>query len=269
MLVSCTSRQKQIPNERLPHPPKQYYQHNFLHPATRFRKICSYMRKLKFTILLPVLLCFLEGLLWYSSKHWKPRSILGDSIPTNPLDLLSFGLAAPAKLLVMLFYKFLDWVWSIVWPQQFVTTPGIEVAFFLSVFLLWCCIGRWLDLRASAEYRLASPIFSIRLLLFRVLMLGVGVFFLLLSFHFETHFLAEIIGQALLQTWAVLLLAAPGLAFARQLNQRFGAATDPARLVRWTSAPITNSKLFLTVSIGLSVLLVCDFLIAGRHTKFW
>jgi hypothetical protein len=97
-----------------------------------------------------------------------------------------------------------------------------------------------------------------------------GVFFLLLSLHTVASSFAETIARALLQTWAVFLIASPGLAFVRQLSQK-RESTNTARsswLARWMSRASTNPQLLVMVTAVLALLVICGFLTSGHLGKF-
>src|SRR5882762_10465525 len=179
------------------------------------------MRKLRLAIILPVLQCGLEGVLWYWGRHSNPSVFFLEGLGVPSATVISEGANAPAYISASLIYKLLDWLWSIRSPQQTFGPAGFELVFFLCVLGTWYVIGGWLDRRASGHDELGPPRFTARRLLFRLLLLGMGVFFLLWSFHLGTSF-SENIEGASLRTWAVFLIAIPGLALTRQLRKICG-----------------------------------------------
>jgi hypothetical protein len=225
------------------------------------------MRKLKLAIVLPVLQCGLEGILWYWGRHARPSVPVYEHIMVPSATVISSGLNAPATFFAWSLYMLLDWLWDIAWPQRTVGPPGSQLVFLLCVAGCWYLIGRWLDGRAAGKDQLRPRRFTTRGLLFRLLLLGTGVFFLLFSFHWVISYFSETIARALLQTWAVFLIGVPGVALTRWLRQ-LGRREDSVEPGQRASKPLSNFRWFLIGAGLFAAFLIYAFLTNAYARRF-
>lgn len=217
------------------------------------------MRKLKLAIFLPVLQCVLEGILWYWGRHAQPSVPVYEGILASSATLISFGLNAPAELLALLVYSLMGSLWNVARQQQTAGRPGFEFVFLLCVFGCWYLIGRWLDRRASGEDQDSHGRFTITGLVLQVPLLGAGIFFLLLSFHWLISSLSEIIAKALLETWAAFLIGLPGLAIAGRVRN-LAHGKDSIEKGQHGPRPRSNFHLLIIVVAVFAALLIYGFL---------
>ena len=139
------------------------------------------MRTVKLSVALPVLLCGIEGILWYWEIHSRPSvpSYLGNVSPAIPL---SNGLDFPASLVAVLVTRFLGNCCG-----QPVTGTPARFVFLLCVAGTWYLIGRWLDQRAAREAQFTSRSRTSWTILSLLSLLALGVFTLLASFHLHVY----------------------------------------------------------------------------------
>lgn len=172
------------------------------------------MRKLKFALILPLLFCALEGALWYWQHHSAftvPDPLPDADLKASPAVPIRMGVNAPAYLVTVCVYLTLDRVWTIWHPQSAIGEPGFEIALLLVIFVSWMFIGHWLDLFLSRDSGAAAPKRRhalTRAFLYRLPLVGIGVFFLLLSTHLGSH-PSEIAEKILLRIWAFFLIGIP------------------------------------------------------------
>lgn len=174
------------------------------------------MRKLKFALILPLLFCALEAVLWYWQHHSAftvPDPLPDADLKVSPALPIRMGVNAPAYLVTVCVYLTLDRVWSIWHPHSAIGQPGFETALLLVTYISWMFIGHRLDLflflsRDSAEAA-PKPRHSLtRAFLYRLPLIGIGVFFLLLSTHLGSH-PSEIAEKIFLWIWAFFLIGIP------------------------------------------------------------
>lgn len=148
-----------------------------------------------------------------------------------------------------------------------VGTPA-RLVFLLCVVGSWYLIGARMDKRASVEKELKSEPSSVRGLAFQLLVLSFGV--IALVFLYQLHFQAFIynIERALVQTWAVFLIAIPASGLARRLLKRDGheQLMVPGR---GGHRPFSNFRLFIIVLGVFTVLLVLGVLTGPTGPKWW
>jgi hypothetical protein len=231
------------------------------------------MRKLRLALLLPIIQGLVQAAFWYW-RHARPVVLPNanqinslDMIPMHPASVINVALNAPSGVATMLLYTLYDFLCGIFWPQRVGQRTGVELVFMLWAFLLWFLIGRWLDLRAAKDHAVAPASSSTSGWLFflRTIMLVTGATFLFVSFHLGASSFSETIARAILQTWALFLIAAPAITFLRQLNRRDGSTSTirPPWQVKWLAIRFTNPQLFLSALILLIVLTVCAWTL--RH----
>jgi hypothetical protein len=227
------------------------------------------MRKLRLAIVLPLIQCGLEGLLGYWANHQQatvPGALEGTHIPAALV--LGGDLNAPASYGATFAYDYLYRFCDLVWPQRAVHIPRFEFAFFSLVIASWYLIGRWLDFRVTGtpQQKPTRPIGRILRDLFRFLIVGSGLFFLVLSFQLIPTTYTEIISRALLQTWAVLLIGVPCMGFLLRLRQWWGANAlrDPGGAASGAATRLSNLQCFL-VAVGIfAALSIAGFLATGH-----
>ena len=214
-------------------------------------------RRLKLAIILPVLFCGVEGLLWYWSLHSK-ASIPYKIGSGTPASFISEGLDAPAYFVAIL-----------------VAVPFAgrlpHWLFRLNVLLLvvgvWYSIGNWLDHRGDVDDP-SKPTGPLSSSFFPALVPIFGIAALWLSsMRAEAAYMPDLIQAiniALLQTWAVFLIGIPAVGlvrhFLKQVRKGKGWSSDfPPRPYR----PISNFRL-LEMFVGVFAALVLLWLSHGR-----
>lgn len=173
------------------------------------------MRKLKFALVLPLLFCALEGVLWYYEHHSaltvRDPFLEDGYLKVSPARPIRMGVNAPAYLATVCVYVTLDRAWSVWHPQSAIGEPGFEITLLLVIFVCWMFIGHRLDRFLSRDSKGAAPKRGsslTRTFLYRLPPIGIGVFFLLLSTHLRSH-PSEIVEKVLLWIWAVFLIGVP------------------------------------------------------------
>jgi hypothetical protein len=231
------------------------------------------MRKLRLSIVLPLIQCGLEALLQNWASHQQatvPGALEGTHLPAALV--LGGDLNAPASYGATFTYDYLYRFCDLVWPQRVVHIPGFDFVFFLLVVVSWYLIGRWLDFRVAGTHQKESTRPIVRTLrdLFRFLIVGLGLFFLAASFHLIPTTYVEIISRALLQTWAVLLIGVPCLGFLLRVRQWLGGANamrDPVRVVSGAATRLSNLQCFLAALGIFAALTIAGFLATGHSAN--
>lgn len=175
----------------------------------------------KLWIVLPVLLCGVEGILWYWELHSRPtvRLYAGN---VSPAVLISNGLDFPAASADLLVRS----LWEAGSGQLMPTLPG-RLLFMLSVAFTWSLVGHWLDNRAARERQQKPGELTPWVLACHLAPIAFGVFTLLFSFQVHSLYFAEVTERALLQTWAAFLIGVPALGVMRRTAQNSGTALRP------------------------------------------
>jgi hypothetical protein len=224
------------------------------------------MRKLTLAIILPVLQCGLLMVLWYWVPHATSKVVVYEDISVSSAAPISMGVNAPAALFSWLVYMVLGWLLNLGSGSRTIPLQVFQSVFLLCALGTWYWIGHWLDHRAIREVQIRPVRFTILGLLFHLLLLAMGVFFLLFSFHLGTSF-SEAIAEASLQTWAVFLIGAPVLALARRLHRlrREKGAIKSVELDPRTSRPQLANFHWLLIGTGLfGAFLLFAFLLVAR-----
>jgi hypothetical protein len=214
------------------------------------------MHRLKLALILPVLCCCVDGLLWYWYLHSEasiPNTIGWDT----PASFIGEGLNAPAffvgDLILMPFNDHL--------PAR----PILLLLLLLLVAGLWYLIGKWLDRRAEADDP-PKPKGVLSSVVFPGPVLVCGIYGLWYSFArarglYISNFI-QTIYIALLQTWAVFLIGIPAVGIIRYFLERgrkkalWGSTLRPRRR-------ISNFRL-LEMIVGVFATLVLLWLPPGR-----
>ena len=201
------------------------------------------MRAVKCAVVLPALLCSIEGMLWYWDLH-SQRTVPSFFGGVSPAVTISFGLDFPATLLSFLTSPLLE---AFVRHQSIDGTPEARLTFLLYVAGSWWLIGNWLDHRVAGEdqWKPESVIWF--------LVLGFGLFAFLFSFHVRVYCFAQTMERALLQTWGVFLIGLPVLAITHRYLEhgRHEHSTEPER-----RTPVSNFRMFIVVMGAFAVLLI-------------
>ena len=211
---------------------------------------------LRLALLLPLLLCSIQGILWYWSLY-SERSVpsyLGNVSPAVPV---SIGLNAPAAFLRALVLVPLGLVWGLFSQRSRPGFPGVQLVFVLFVAGSWYLIGRWLDWRPTRRDQLELSTRSIAREIGQLSVLTLGVFTLAFSFSLHIHYFSETVERALLQTWAAFLIAVPALGIIYPAARGIESARRPRRR-------ISNSQGFI-IALGVFAALLILGVLTGPH----
>jgi len=217
------------------------------------------MRAVKLAVVLPALFCGIEGILWYWDLHSQPwiPSLFWRVSPAVPI---SMALDFPATLLNILTVALLETL-----VGRPLTGTQARLFFLLWVAGSWWFIGNWLDRRVAGENQM-NPEALIACPIFPPLALALGVFTLLLSFHLHALYFIETMARALLQTWAVFLIALPAIGIIHRYldHGRSKYSTEREGQAR---TPVSNFRLFV-IAIGVfATLLIMGVLARPFFTK--
>lgn len=234
------------------------------------------MRKVKLSVVLPVVFCGIEGVLWYWDAHsqpWVPSPFFGKVSPASPI---STGLDFPATLWTSFTTMLLTNLLSpsiaatpsrlaSLLSRLIVGTPA-QTYFLLCVAVCWYLIGRRLETRASGKVELKRGGQRIWGVVSQFLILVLGVFTLLLSLHLPIRNFFFTIERALVQTWAVFLIGVPvsGLAHSLLIRSGRGQLTGPGGRAR---QPFSNFRLFVIVLGTFAALLMIGVLTGPAGPK--
>ena len=207
------------------------------------------MRKLRLAIVLPLLLCGTEAMLWYWHLH-SLGFISSYFVRVTHAIQISDGLDFPATI-ASLFLKYhgtLGWLF-----------------FLVCVAGCWHSIGTWLDDRASGDEdeELKLEAFLSWRRISQLVLLVFGLFALVFAHKFRVYDFVDVLERALIQTWAVFLLAVPLLGIARRRLGQF-AHERSTQLGSQARRPLGNFGFFLTVLGTFAVLLTLGIL-AGPY----
>lgn len=216
------------------------------------------MHKVKLAVVLPLVFCATEAMLWYWELHsqaWVPSF----NARVSPAILISTGLDFPAWL-VSISMEFLiggieDLSAAVGLPRlagllsRLLDRPPTRLIFLLCVACCWYFVGRWLDRRASQEDELKSRGAETWRLTPQLLILALGVLILFYSYHVHIWSFIHTIERALVQSWAVFLIGVPASRLARRLL-KLGGREQPTVQGRRAHWPFSNFRLFL-IAIGV------------------
>jgi hypothetical protein len=210
------------------------------------------MRKLKFAVGLPLISCAVEIILWLWGQGKGPTVPVYESIRVPAASVISAGLNPIARIGAMLIYRALDRLFGVV------GAPGGQFVFLACVLATWYPIGLWLDRRADEEQSKGAQL-TMQGILLRLLLLAVGVFFALLSFHSAVSSLSEAIGRAMLQTWSLFLIGLPALALTRRARSpnRAESSANPSSEGR----SLSNTHRFAIAGAVFLALLALNLLV--------
>lgn len=210
-------------------------------------------RRLKLAVILPVLFCGIEGLLWYWDIHSAPTIPSPGGFWHTPAEVIGLGLEFPASIVAGL-----------------ITVPfgdrlrGPLLNGFLLVAGLWYLIGNWFDRRGEVDVP-SKPKGLLSSFVFPSFVLAFGAFRLWISFQWNRHgHLANFIQTiqiALIQTWAVFLIGIPAVGIVRDfldIRREEVSSDSPSLLYR----RISNFRL-LEMIVGVFAILVLLWLPPG------
>lgn len=236
------------------------------------------MQSLRRALVLPVLFCGIEGILWYWGIHsggWVPSQF---GIEVSPAGRISTGLDFPAHLWVVLteesllyvlpgldllgglhvYESFSNWLLGV--PTQ--------LYFVLSVGGSWYMIGRWLDRRGTAKGQPEPMWRQLWRATWRLLVFGFGGSALLFSLYMRKRVLSffDTIEVAMIQTWAVFLIGVPVSGLVRRLLERredeMPSVGEPLARQQFS-----NFRLFVILLGVFAVLLILGVLTAPAGLK--
>jgi len=218
------------------------------------------MRKLKLAVVLLALMSGVEGILWYGEFHSRPSvpSYLGMVSPAIPIRN---GLDFPATLASLL----ITTAWNTCSGQMILGTPA-RFLFLSCVAGSWSFIGNWFDHRVTEEEQSKLGTLIVCCPVFPPLVLALGLFTLLASFHLHIESFTETIERALLHTWAVFLIGVPvlGIAHPAAEDRRHDQSTKSEQRPR---RPISNFRMFMVIIGVFAVLLILGTLTSPAGPK--
>lgn len=208
------------------------------------------MPRLKLAVILPVLFCGVQGLLWYWDLHSEASipNMFGWNTPAN---FISEGLNGPALLVgILIFMPFRDLL-----PRGAVLSPLP----WLLVAGVWYLIGDWFDHRVQVndpskpKGPLSSVVLPALVFVCGIIILGYS-FARAQSLHISNFI--QTIYIALLQAWAVFLIGIPAVAIVRYFLER-RRKKRPSGSTPRPHTRISNFRLFeLIVGIFVALLLL-------------
>jgi len=211
-------------------------------------------QSLRLSVVLPLLLCSVEGFLWYWELH-SPRTVPGYLGNVSPAVPIQIGLDFPATVAEMLVVKIYETV-----SGKLAAVLLIRVLDLLFVAICWYLIGHWLDGRAARREikKLAGERIYKRLVPLSLITLGIFTF--AVSLHADSACFFDTVQIALLQTWAAFLIGVPFLGF-------MGPAAQNSVSARFTCRHMSNFRGFM-IALGLfATLLAFWVLISPQRVK--
>jgi len=208
------------------------------------------MQRVKLAVILPLLFCGVEGLLWYWTLH--SEASIPNGIGSNfPASFISEGLDLPALFALNL----------ILMPfgYNLPARPFTVLLLFLLVAGLWYLIGYWLDRRGQVnEPSRPKGLLSSVVLPAFVFVCGIATLWYSFARAQSLHIsnFIQTIYIALLQTWAVFLIGIPAVGMVRYFLEK-SRKKDSADSVSRPHMRLSNFRLLeLIVAVFVVLLLL-------------